>query len=84
MVFGAPREPHIPAWVPPRDSEVFLVAVFDLADFERFWRPQTPESALGASLREPRGEISRSDQTEPVFDEGVTQVAPGGIPRFVL
>ena len=43
VVFGAPREPHIPAWVPPRDSEVFLVAVFDLAVFSAAGGPGPPE-----------------------------------------
>ena len=43
VVFGAPREPHIPAWVPPRDSEVFLVAVFDLAVLSAAGGPGPPE-----------------------------------------
>ena len=43
VVFGAPREPHIPTWVPPRDSEVFLVAVFDLAVLSAAGGPGPPE-----------------------------------------
>ena len=43
VVFGAPREPHIPAWVPPRDSEVFLVAVFDLAVLSASGGARPPE-----------------------------------------
>ena len=78
MVFGAPREPHIPAWVPPRDSEVFLVAVFDLAVWSASGGARPPESNLSAPLRKLRGQFLRSDQITPVFYETVTQVAPDG------